>query len=103
MRQPIPNACSLSPGQRLDRESEFHDLAMTGLLTRERTDTGIRLRFKPSEGTRARVLELVSKEKECCPFFDFALEADAGEVLLEVSAHPEAWPVLGALFESFSP
>jgi hypothetical protein len=103
MRQPIPIACSLSPGQRLDREAEFRDLAITGLLARERTESGIRLRFEPSEETRARVLELVSKEKDCCPFFDFALEADAGELLLDVSAPAEAQPVLDAFFESFSP
>jgi hypothetical protein len=102
MRQPTPIACSLSPGDRIGREAEFRHLATSDLLARERTDSGIRLRFGPSEETRALVLELVSKEKECCPFFDFSLGSEADELLLDVSAPDDARPVLDAFFDSFS-
>ena len=103
MRQPIPSACSLSSGQREDRELEFRDLAASALLASERTPAGIRLRFDPAPAVRARVMELVRKEKECCPFFDFRLEASLAEFSLQVSAPPEAEPMLDELLRQFSP
>jgi MerR family transcriptional regulator, copper efflux regulator len=98
VREPIPIACSLSEDERTDRALEFQGLAKIGLLSRERIEGGVRLRFRASDALHARLAEAIHNEKECCPFFDFDLERREDVLLLRVSAPTEAEPLLDALF-----
>jgi hypothetical protein len=100
MRESIPLACSLTAGDQADRRLEFGHILGRGLLAREDTPSGIRLRFRASPGLEQSLLDLTSREKECCPFFDFRIEANRDELLLEVSAPPEARPIVDRLFSS---
>jgi MerR family copper efflux transcriptional regulator len=100
MRESIPLACSLSAGDQAGRRLEFGAILDRGLLARERTARGIRLRFRASPGLQQDLVELTNREKECCPFFDFRIESLEGEIVLEVGAPPEARPIVEHLFAS---
>jgi MerR family copper efflux transcriptional regulator len=98
MHESIPLACSLTAGDQAGRRLEFDAILGRGLLAREMTPRGIRLRFRASPGLRQDLVDLTHREKECCPFFDFRIEANGDELLLDVSAPPEARPVIEQLF-----
>jgi hypothetical protein len=99
MRQPILIACSLSPGERSDRRLEFAAVAER-IVGREPTERGVRVRFRDVPGFQEELADLIRREKECCPFYDFRISAVDGEVLLEVDAPPEAQPIIDQLFSA---
>jgi hypothetical protein len=88
----------LSAEDRAGRDGEFATILQRGLVAREDTLTGIRLRFRRSSGLEEDLADLTRKEKACCPFFDFRIEATGDEVLLEVDAPPDARPIVEQLF-----
>jgi MerR family transcriptional regulator, copper efflux regulator len=98
MREPIPIACSLSAEDRAGRDGEFAAILGRGLLAREDTVSGIRLRFRRSPSLEEDLADLTRREKECCPFLDFRIEASGDELLLEVSTPPDARPIVEQLF-----
>jgi hypothetical protein len=98
MREPIPIACSLSAEDQADRSGEFAAIFDRALIGREATPGGVRLRLRPSPGLRDDLADLVRRERECCPFFDFRMEDRPGELLLEIDAPPEAMPIVDQLF-----
>ena len=98
MREPIPIVCSLTGSELADRGNEFAAILGRGLLAREETLDGIRLRFRRSPGLQEDLAELTSREKECCPFFDFRIQVAGEELVLEVGAPPEARPMVDRLF-----
>jgi hypothetical protein len=98
MRESIPIACSLTASEQADRGNEFAAILGRGLLAREETARGIRLRFSRSPGLQEDLAELTSREKECCPFFDFQIQVSGQEVVLEVGAPPGARPMVDRLF-----
>jgi MerR family copper efflux transcriptional regulator len=100
MRESIPLACSLTAGDQADRRLEFGAILRRGLLAREDTPRGIRLRFRTSPGLQQDLVDLTNREKECCSFFDFRIESFQGEIVLEVGAPPEARPIVEELFAS---
>jgi hypothetical protein len=98
MANGVPIACSLGAGELRERQTEMRALAARALVGSERTAAGAVLRFRASSPeVDAAVRDLARREKECCPFFEFAIEATAETVRLEVSAPAEAGPVLDAL------
>jgi MerR family transcriptional regulator, copper efflux regulator len=98
MREPIPIACSLTASEQADRGNEFAEVLGRGLLRREETARGVRLRFHRSPGLQEDLAELIGREKECCPYFDFQIRVAGEEVVLEVGAPPEARPIVERLF-----
>jgi hypothetical protein len=101
MRESIPLACSLSVEDQVDRRLEFAEVARR-VVGREPTKDGVRLRFRPSPGLGEQLADLTSREKECCPFFDFSIQESGEELVLEVGAPPEARPIVDRLFEHAS-
>lgn len=100
-----PVACSLSEREQVERAAEARGLMESALVVRERTEHGLRLRFRGPAEVRSAVRALARREEECCPFFEFEL-AEAGEdLVMTVSAPAEARPLLDALFavESAAP
>lgn len=87
--QDPPIACSLSGGALADRQAEWDALARDVLLGCERAREGVWLSYREEPGTRARLEDLVRREMECCPFFDFSVESREAMLVLRVSA-PEA-------------
>jgi hypothetical protein len=93
-----PVACSLTGREQAERAAEARDLIDEALVSREVTEHGLRLRFRGASETRAAVRDLVRREKECCPFFDFEIAEAGSEFTMMVSAPSEARPLLESLF-----
>jgi hypothetical protein len=47
---------------------------------------------------RASLDSLIESERECCSFLDFSVEADAGELVVEVVGPTSARPLIDRLF-----
>ncbi|MBI2705591.1 MAG: hypothetical protein HYX32_09935 [Actinobacteria bacterium] len=75
--QSIPIVCDMTDASDTTEErlAEYDRLFSTDLTGRERTDTGIRFRFRARDGLAEEIRDLAAREKACCAFFDF----DIGE------------------------
>jgi hypothetical protein len=85
MNQPI--ACDMTNARDTgpERMQEYGRLFAQHLVGRERTGTGIRFRLRADDGVQDWVRDLAAREKACCPFFDFEISTDGGQVLWDAS------------------
>jgi hypothetical protein len=81
-----PPACSLAPGEAADRAAEFRALAGRALQSRELRDGTLVLSFRAEAGMREAVDDLARRERECCSFLDFGVEASGDSVTLTIGA-----------------
>ena len=102
MAYPVPIVCDMSnaPDTPEERLAEYRQLFATALVSRERTPTRIRFRFAADAGVLEHVQALAAKEKQCCPFFDFAVAVDGDEVVWDASVvdDPVAREILEDLY-----
>jgi hypothetical protein len=94
-----PIACTLAPGEFKDRLAWIADLMRDALLSYQRRDLVLDLRFTPE--ALDRVCELVRREQACCGFLLFDLREVPGEIQLTISAPEAAQLGADALFEHF--
>jgi hypothetical protein len=80
---PIVCDMTTAPDTGPERMMEYQRLFARALIGRERTAEGIRFRLRADDGVEAWVRDLAAREKACCPFFDYRIAIDGGEVLLE--------------------
>jgi hypothetical protein len=81
------------------RSAEAADLLKAGSADRRvRDDGSLVLVLHGDEALHERVRDLVRREKECCPFFEFELTAQADELTVVARAPDEARPLLEGLF-----
>jgi hypothetical protein len=80
-------ACDLTdaPDTAEERMAEYDRLFTRALTGRERTDEGVRLRFRPDDGVEGWVRDLAAREKACCPFYNFEVSTPGGEVWWDIS------------------
>jgi hypothetical protein len=93
-----PIACTLTPDGMTARLSLIDALAADGLLGRDATDTGIRVRLRDTPEIEQRTRELVAAESVCCAFLDFALDRRDGELVLDIRGPEDARPVIDMFF-----
>ncbi len=89
-----PIACSLDGGGQLDRLAEWRDL-LAAAAAREPVAGGVR--FTLPAALAGRAAELAAAEQRCCPFFQFTLGFDGGDIHLTVQAPADAGELLAAL------
>ena len=89
--------CSSDAASIIEQASQLRRLAGQALIEGRRTPTGARFRFRASPAVEAEVREFVRWEANCCPFLDFSVDADAGEIRIDVKAPSEAEAVLDLL------
>jgi hypothetical protein len=82
---PVPVGCDMAgatdtPAERMD---EYRRLFTQSLLGRSRTPDSITFRFRAGPGVQDWVRDLARREKACCAFFDFTIDADGHEVRWE--------------------
>ena len=77
-----PIVCDMTdaPDTTTERLAEYERLYTEALIGRERTDDGIRFRFRARPGLEERVRDLAAREKACCAFFSFAISVHGDEV-----------------------
>lgn len=92
---PLPIVCSLSRADLTHRQQEWGAFMSTATVT-ESTEAGATVLFPPSIDVGA-LARLVAAECDCCNFFTFAITLDGTGVSLEVSAPPDARPMIDLL------
>jgi hypothetical protein len=94
----IPIACTLSPDGFRARLALIDALAVDGLLDREPTATGLRVRLRDTPEIEQRTRELVAAESACCAFLNFDLGRDAGDLVLDINGPEDAQPIIELFF-----
>ena len=93
---PIPIACTLTPGEAVDRLGEWRALADDALATSRRAPRRLELRFRNEGDVRARAEALATAEAECCAFLQLTVDASDTEVVVVIAAPDGAEAVLDA-------
>jgi hypothetical protein len=78
MSKSVPIACTLNAEERPRRGTELRSLGRDGLLSIERGEQRVVLRFRPEAAIRERVEAIAAAESKCCAFLSFDV-ADAGD------------------------
>ena len=68
----VPLACSLTELEQVTRKEEVNDLFMHVQQVNELAD-GYALRFPGGDSWANELMQFITIERECCPFFSFAL------------------------------
>jgi hypothetical protein len=78
----VPIVCDPrgAPDTAEERIDTYRRLFADALTGRDRTETGVCLRFRADPGIEDRVRDLAALEKRCCDFFTFAIAATDDEV-----------------------
>jgi hypothetical protein len=76
-------ACSLDATALEERLAEMRAVGREALLATE--PDGV-MRFRATAETRERLERILAAEGECCPFLDFDLREEQGELRLTVRA-----------------
>ena len=85
LTEDIPLACTLSESEQLTRNTELDDLLKHVQQVNELAD-GYALRFPGSETWANTLVQFITFERGCCPFFTFALlfEPEQGPIWLHL-------------------
>lgn len=94
-----PIACTLGGTDYAERLAWISSLNRDGLLSHERHEAALELRYAAT--VRHRVHELVRKESECCGFLAFALDESRGDVRLTITAPDRVRDAADLLFQRF--
>lgn len=98
----LPIACTLSDAERAAASDEL----LSGLLREARRLTpsgdGYRVTFGGEAGRVSRIAQVIERERHCCKFLAFELQASAndGEVVLSMSGPPGTREFLDTLMAS---
>jgi hypothetical protein len=89
----VPVACTLVAADLADRGADW---ARLGVPVREAIPAGLRLTY----GTEAEsdLRRLAALERECCAWAAWSVDRRGDEVVLEVTAAPDAVPAVRELF-----
>ena len=94
--QPSPVACTLDSSAVGSRLDEWQAL-LSRVSTKAPIPGGLRLTFE-QDAPVAEIARLAAAEQECCRFFSFTITIDDRGVALEVTAPPDAEPIVASLF-----
>lgn len=80
------------------RLAEFDELFTSSLLGVRREEFGrLRLRLRGGVEVEGRTRDLTAREAECCAFFDFAVDRDGDQVIVDVRVPADNEIVLDGL------
>jgi len=88
-----PIACSLSPGDLVERGDEWGALLTRSLVSAQPIASGVRLAVKP--GAAAELARLVDLERSCCPWMSFDFVRPE---VVAITAEGEGAAVLAGMF-----
>jgi hypothetical protein len=102
MRKPIPIACTLEASAVGDRVTEWRKL-LAAVVERRTLDGGVSLQLPARPELAAAVADLAMREQGCCAFFEFSLRMGGDGLWLDVTAPPDAAPIVETLFGAPDP
>jgi MerR family transcriptional regulator, copper efflux regulator len=91
-----PVACTLTASGLAERAERWRQLMAQEMTGRAETTDGLRLSFRTGAEDEVRVL--AAAETECCPWATWAVEQDAGTIVLNVRSTAGGVATLHALF-----
>jgi hypothetical protein len=96
----LPIACTLNAAGLAEREEWLRRLGAESLVSGERRDDRLELRFDAAAEDEVRTW--VRAERECCAFLAFDLNPAGDELRLSVTGPAGAEPVLDGLLAALS-
>jgi hypothetical protein len=86
MSESAPIACTLDESEQRERALELRSLGHDGLLSIDRGEQRVVLRFRPDPDIRERVERIAAAESRCCAFLRFEVADTEGATALTVVA-----------------
>jgi hypothetical protein len=97
----LPIACTLRAVDYQRRLRAVRRVGFAALVSADERPDGATLRFRNSPETRRQLDEIIAAERACCPFLSLTVDEAGGQLTVEVTAPPEARPVVNDLIDSF--
>jgi hypothetical protein len=94
----LPIACTLDARDASDRQALIARLWADALIDSEPTARGMRARLRNSPDVERRLQELIDAESRCCAFLTFELARDGDVLVLDITGHADARPVIEFYF-----
>jgi hypothetical protein len=98
-RHTVPIACTLDVGDLPERVDEWKQLFGDSVLALTQDAGSVRLLLAPTEDALVAAASLAQREKECCAFFDFAIELESDQRWLRVTVPESAEETLRSFVE----
>jgi hypothetical protein len=94
----VPVACSLTPASLATQSHHWERLAVRAMTERAETADGLRACFRPDPGVEDELRRLAAVENECCPWAAWTVQANAGQLVLDVRSAAEGIAALHGMF-----
>ena len=98
-----PVACSLTSAGLAAQALRWQQLAARAMIGRTDTADGLHISFRAEPGAEEELRSLVAVENECCPWADWAVKPDQGQLVLEVRSTGTGIATLHTMFTSLQP
>jgi hypothetical protein len=92
----VPIACTLDVGGLKERGDEWRALVASSVVSIESDASSVRLVLRDTDAALLAAASLGAREKECCAFFDVAIEIQPDSRTLRLSVPDRAEEVLAA-------
>lgn len=99
----VPVACSVASAGLAAQSGRWQQLAARAMTQRTETALGVRISFRAELGAEDELRQLVAGETECCPWADWRVQMEAGQIVLDVRSAGEGIATLHSMFTSLHP
>ena len=99
----VPVACTLTSPGLAAQSARWEQLAARAMTERAQTAHGLRIVFRADPGAEQELRALVAVENECCPWADWTIAVNDGQIVLNVHSTGEGIATLHAMFTSTQP
>jgi hypothetical protein len=98
MAETTPVACALIAADLAAQGQRWEQLIAQAMTERAETADGLRICFRPEPGVEDELRTLVGVENDCCRWATWAVERDAGTIVLDVRSTAEGVATLHGMF-----
>lgn len=100
---PVPVACALTSADLAAQSERWAQLARRAMTERAETAHGLRFSLRLESGAEEQLRKLVAVESECCPWADWRVETNDGQIVLDVHSTGAGVATLHNMFTSLQP
>jgi hypothetical protein len=91
-------SCTLTTTDLAAQREHWLRLIAAAGAGREKTASGLRLRFRADSGTAAELDRLAAVERDCCAWATWTVSASPGKVILDVTSSGDGIAALHGMF-----
>jgi hypothetical protein len=96
----VPVACTLTSADLAAQSTRWEQLAARAMTERVQTTHGLRIFFRADPGAEEELRALAAVESQCCPWADWTVGVNDGQIVLDVHSTGEGIATLHAMFTS---